>query len=168
MTANALFYYAIGLWAFSGVKIVVSAFYALQDTVTPVKVSVITFFSYIIFGVILMGPLKHGGLALALSLSSALNFTLLVFLLKRKLPEWKLSPISLSVLKVLLSAAVMGISVFYLKVKFFTYDYDPGVFNLASEVFFLVISGIVIYLISASIFRCGELKAIAELIKSKK
>lgn len=168
MTVNALFYYAIGLWAFSGVKIVVSAFYALQDTVTPVKVSVITFFSYIIFGVILMGPLQHGGLALALSLSSALNFTLLVFLLKRKLPEWKLSPISLSVLKVLLSAVVMGISVFYLKVKFFTYDYDPGVFNLAGEVFFLVISGIAIYLISASVFKCRELRAIVDLVKSRK
>jgi putative peptidoglycan lipid II flippase len=168
MTAYALFYYALGLWAFSGVKIVVSAFYALQDTVTPVKVSVVTFFSYIVFGITLMGPLKHGGLALALSLSSALNFTLLIFLLKRKLPAWKLSQISLSVLKVLLSAAVMGISVFCLKTKFFTYDYDPGILNLGLEVFFLVTSGIIIYMVSAVIFRCGELRSIMDLVKSRK
>ena len=115
-----------------------------------------------------MGPLKHGGLALALSLSSALNFTLLVFLLKRKLPHWSLAPVFISILKIFLSAAVMGAGVFFLKIKFFTYDYDPGVFNLGLEVFFLVISGIVIYLVAASVFKCGELRAIAELIKSKK
>ncbi|MFC1838849.1 murein biosynthesis integral membrane protein MurJ [Thermodesulfobacteriota bacterium] len=168
MTANALFFYALGLWAFSGVKIVVSAFYALQDTVTPVKVSVITFFSYIIFGVTLMGPLKHGGLALALSLSSALNFMLLVFLLKRKLPYWLLTPIIISVLKILMSAAVMGLSVFCLKLNFFPNGYDPGVFSLGVKVFFLVISGIIIYLVSASVFRCGELRAIVDLVKSRK
>ena len=42
LTAEALLYYAVGLWAFSGVRIVVSAFYALQDTKTPVKIAVIS------------------------------------------------------------------------------------------------------------------------------
>ena len=32
LTADALLYYALGLWAFSAVRIVVSTFYALQDT----------------------------------------------------------------------------------------------------------------------------------------
>lgn len=168
MTANALLYYALGLWAFSGVKIVVSAFYALQDTVTPVKVSVITFFSYLFLGVILMGPLKHGGLALALSLSSAINFMILVFLLKRKLLHWSLTPVFISVTKILLSAAVMGCCIFYLKINLFPSDCDAGVFHLASEVSFLVISGIIIYLVSAMIFRCRELRDILGLIKPER
>jgi len=168
MTADALLYYAIGLWAFSGVKIVVSAFYALQDTVTPVKVSVITFFSYLFLGIILMGPLKHGGLALALSLSSTINFMLLVFLLKRKLSYWNLTPIIISVLKILLSSAVMGFGVFYLKLKLFPHEPDPGIFNLIVQVSTMVISGIIIYLVAATIFRCRELSAISDLIKSRK
>ncbi len=168
MTANALLYYSLGLWAFSGVKIVVSAFYALQDTITPVKVSVITFFSYIFFGIILMGPLKHGGLALALSLSSALNFTLLVVLLKRKLPLWILTPIIISVLKVILSAAVMGVSVFYFSSIFLNGDSDFGSFELGAKVLLLVLSGVIIYLVSAFVFRCGELRAISELMKSRR
>jgi putative peptidoglycan lipid II flippase len=32
LTAEAVLYYAVGLWAFSGVRIVISAFYSLQDT----------------------------------------------------------------------------------------------------------------------------------------
>ena len=42
MTAQALFFYSVGLWAFSGIRVMVSAFYALQDTRTPVKIAVAT------------------------------------------------------------------------------------------------------------------------------
>ena len=59
LTAYALLYYAIGLWAFSGVRIVVSAFYALQDTRTPVRMAVISVVAKIILSVILMQWLAH-------------------------------------------------------------------------------------------------------------
>ncbi len=167
MTAVALMYYAFGLWAFSGVKIVVSGFYAIQDTVTPVKVSVVVFLLYLFSGMILMEPLNHGGLALALSIASTCNFLLLVYLFKKKMPNWKLSPILLSVFKIILSAAVMGLGVYYLKKKFFTYSPDPGVFNLVIEVAVLVVSGVVLYLAAALLFRCRELRAFTGLISKK-
>src|SRR5947208_13348378 len=40
-TAAAVLAYAVGLWAFAGVRIVVSAFYSLQDTRTPVLGAVV-------------------------------------------------------------------------------------------------------------------------------
>lgn len=168
-TATALMYYSLGLWAFSGVKIVVSGYYALQDTVTPVKVSVITFLSYLFLGIILMRtPLKHGGLALALSLSSAINFTLLVLLLKRKMPDWDLVPVFLSTLKIVLSAAIMGLGVYLLKHMYFPDIPDMGIIALIIQIAVLVISGIVIYLIAALMFRCRELNAFLGLIKNRK
>lgn len=168
MTAYALFFFALGLWASSGVKVIVSGFYALQDTITPVKVSIITFISYILFGIYLMGPLKHGGLALALSLSSALNFIMLVFLLKRRLSDWSLTPIITSVSKILLSSVIMGVSVAYMQLKFFPYDSNTGTFNLMIQVSALVISGIIIYCAAAWILRCRELSVFSDLIKSRK
>ncbi len=167
MTAIALMYYALGLWAFSGVRIVVSAFYALQDTVTPVKVSVVTFLAYLFFGLILMGPLKHGGLALALSLSSSINFILLVFLLKRKMPQWTLTPIIVSISKTFLSAVIMGLSVYCLKYLLFPGNPDAGVFKLAVEVVILIISGTIIYLLAALLFGCREIGALSRLIKRR-
>lgn len=167
MTATALIYYALGLWAFSGVKIVVSAFYALQDTLTPVKVSVIAFLSYLLLGVILMGPLKHGGLALALTLSSTINFVLLVFLLKKKISSWKLTPIAVSLLKVILSGTIMGVGIYYLKLLLFPDNPDQGTIDLMMQVAVLVISGIVIYLIAALMFRCRELNTFLGLIKKR-
>ena len=85
LTAVALLYYCAGLWAFSAVRIVVSMFYALQDTKTPVKMAVVSILVNIVMGIVLMGPLKHAGLALATSLASIVNLALLVWALRRKI-----------------------------------------------------------------------------------
>ena len=62
-----------------------STFYALQDTRTPVEMAVVAILANIVLGVALMGPLQHGGLALATSLASMLNLILLTRVLRRRL-----------------------------------------------------------------------------------
>jgi len=108
LTATALFYYGIGLWAFSAVRIVVTLFYALQDTRTPVKMAAISILVNIVLGVILMWPLRHGGLALATSLASMVNLYLLVRALKKKVGLIHWHAILLSVRKTVICSAVMG------------------------------------------------------------
>jgi putative peptidoglycan lipid II flippase len=83
MTARALLCYSVGLWAVAGVRTVVPAFYALQDTWTPLKIALICLCANVILNALLILPLQHAGLALATSLSSFLN----LFLLSRKLSE---------------------------------------------------------------------------------
>ncbi len=85
LTAGALLYYGMGLWAFSTVRIVVMLFYALQDTATPVRTAVIAIAFNAVCGVVLMRWMGYGGLALAASLASALNLGLLVHALKQKI-----------------------------------------------------------------------------------
>lgn len=85
ITSTALFYYSFGLFAYAGVKIMVSAFYSLKDTKTPVKTAFAAFILNVILNVILMFPLKVGGLALATSISSMVNFFLLFYLLRKKI-----------------------------------------------------------------------------------
>src|SRR2546422_3259975 len=72
-TAAAVLAYAVGLWAFAGVRIVVSAFYSLQDTRTPVLVAAGPPPPHIALALLLVGPLRHAGLALATALSAILN-----------------------------------------------------------------------------------------------
>jgi putative peptidoglycan lipid II flippase len=83
MTARALLCYSVGLWAIAGVRTVVPAFYALQDTWTPLKIALICLGANVVLNGLLIVPLQHAGLALATSLSSFLN----LFLLSRKLRE---------------------------------------------------------------------------------
>jgi putative peptidoglycan lipid II flippase len=108
MTAQALLYYALGLAGFAGVRIVVPAFYSLQDTKTPVKVAFAALVANAVLGALLMHPLKHGGLALATSLAAGLNFSLLVFLLRKKMGKIGLGKIARSFFKSLGASLLMG------------------------------------------------------------
>jgi putative peptidoglycan lipid II flippase len=84
LTAQALLFYAVGLWAFSLVRIVVAAFYSLQDTRSPMKAAIVALVVNVALSVALMFPLKHGGIALATSVASAVNFGLLWVILRRR------------------------------------------------------------------------------------
>jgi putative peptidoglycan lipid II flippase len=87
-TSLALMGYAVGLPAFSCVRPLVSAFYALEDTKTPVKIAVISLLVNISLGILLMQKLDHLGLALAASISSWSNVILLGLALNRKTGQW--------------------------------------------------------------------------------
>ncbi len=109
-TADALLFYSMGIWAIVGVRIVTATFYSMQDTKTPVKVAVIAMATNIIMSVILMGPLKHSGLAFANAIASSANFILLFYFLRRRLGRIDAMRILKSFIKISVAAALMGIS----------------------------------------------------------
>ncbi len=89
-TAMAVLCYAVGLWAFGGVRIIVAAFYSLQDTKTPAVSAAIAVAANIAFSLLLMSPLGASGLALATALAGMVNGGILVAVLNRRLGgvEW--------------------------------------------------------------------------------
>src|SRR5205809_3147086 len=103
-TAAAVLAYAVGLWAFAGVRIVVSAFYSLQDTRTPVLVAAVALAANIALSLLLMGPLRHAGLALATALSAILNMAVLLVFLARRLGAFGWETILRSHARVLLAS----------------------------------------------------------------
>lgn len=84
-TAWALGFYALGLAAFSAVRIVAQTFYALGDSRTPAKAGIAAVGLNVAFALSLMGPLAHGGLALAASASATANLVILLWLLRKRL-----------------------------------------------------------------------------------
>ncbi|MCC7017423.1 MAG: murein biosynthesis integral membrane protein MurJ [Rhodospirillales bacterium] len=83
-TAAALAVYATGLPAYVLAKALTPAFYAREDTATPVKISVVCMVANLVLNILLMGPLLHVGIALATSLSAWLNVLLLARTLMRR------------------------------------------------------------------------------------
>lgn len=85
-TAHALLGYSVGLWAVGGLRITVPAFYALRDTKTPVVVAFIAFVTNAVLGYVLglYFSLHQFGLALASSISAAVNFLLLIYILNKR------------------------------------------------------------------------------------
>jgi len=85
ITVAALLFYAIGLFALSGIEILSRGFYALSDTRTPVAFAVVSMLANLILCLILVGPFGIRGLGLALSLSAILEFSLLFRVLRRRM-----------------------------------------------------------------------------------
>lgn len=91
MVAWALLWYAAGLVGHALLEIVVRAFYALHDTRTPVLVGAGAMSLNVIFSLAFsagferLGWAPHGGLALANSLATALECSLLLFLMRKRL-----------------------------------------------------------------------------------
>ncbi|MBN2439215.1 MAG: murein biosynthesis integral membrane protein MurJ [Deltaproteobacteria bacterium] len=85
LTSQALLCYAVGLWAFSVIRIIVSAFYSLQDTKAPMKAAIVALIVNAAFSVALMFPLQHAGLALATSIATAVNVGMLWIILRKRI-----------------------------------------------------------------------------------
>jgi putative peptidoglycan lipid II flippase len=83
-TAAALAVFAAGLPAYVLVKALAPGFFAREDTATPVKISIVCLVINLVLNLILMGPLKHVGIATATAVSSWLNALLLAFVLRRR------------------------------------------------------------------------------------
>lgn len=85
LTASSLFCYSLGLVAFAAAKVTASAFYALSDTKTPVRIAVICMILNSALNLLLMGPLGVGGLALSTSIAAWANAGLLLWHLRKKI-----------------------------------------------------------------------------------
>jgi putative peptidoglycan lipid II flippase len=84
-TAWALVCYCVGLPAYAAVRVLVPTFYALGDTRTPVRASLLAVVVNLGLNLALMRPLGHLGLALSTSLTAMLNFVQLSLYLRRRL-----------------------------------------------------------------------------------
>ncbi len=164
MTLKALFFYTLGLWAFSSNRVMVSAFYALQDTKTPVKIAILTMAANFVFSLLLMRPLQHGGLALSLSLASAMQFFLLLHFLKKKAPLLGLRPIVTSSVKSVMAALAMGACIQYLYARWMVSSPGPELWALSVRLIILVPAGAAIYFLLARLLRCDELAALGDIV----
>jgi len=144
----------------------VAAFYALQDTKTPVKVAFVAFLINLVASLVLMGPLKHGGIALALSLSSSIQFCLLAFFLKRRVDNFNLIPVLLSALKCAVSAVVMGTGVLLLYSRFLGGNLGQGLWHVIFNLGGLIAAGVMIYFVVARILGCRELSSVMDIFRS--
>ncbi|MEW6076615.1 MAG: murein biosynthesis integral membrane protein MurJ [Thermodesulfobacteriota bacterium] len=154
MTAQALLFYSLGLWAVSAARIVVSVFYALSDTRTPVLMAFVASLANIGFGLALMGPLAHGGLALAVSLSAVVNFILLMGALRARLPSLKMSAVTVSFVRSAVCSGLMGLVVREASVRLI--PAGAGVAGLLAGIPACIVAGVACYVFFAYIAGSGE------------
>lgn len=107
----ALRFFALGLLGHVGLELAARAFFAQQDTVTPLLVAVAAAAANIALGLVLMRWLAHGGLALANSLAVSAEVVVLLVLLRRRWGGVEGRRLVYTLARVMLATALMAVAV---------------------------------------------------------
>lgn len=158
-TYMALWFYSLGIFGYGGAKLVSSCFYALQDTKTPVTISIFSMGLNLVFSLFLMEGLEGGGLALATSLSSLFNLALLLGVLRRRIGRlggWKILAVFF---KALLASVIMGLVSHWMVCSI-----GVGVMGVS----FAILIGVATLFILSRILRIEESTLILKLIRRQR
>ena len=107
----ALRFYALGLVGHACLEVAARAFFAQQDTLTPLYLATGSALLNVGLGVLLMGPLGHGGLALANSLAVTLEVSALLLILRRRWGRVGGARTAAALVRVLAASGVMVVAI---------------------------------------------------------
>ncbi len=190
LTGYALSAFAVGLWSVSMVRLIVPAFYAIQDTRTPVITAAGAFVTNCCFSLLLMGPvsatgesrvadaiavvtqtisvfnLRHAGLALSTSLAATVNLILLVLMLRRRLGPLGAGELAGSFARSLLASAAMVPAVRY--VAGLTEWSAHGHLIVHAAVLLAAVSvGIAVFVVVAALLGGSEVQSVTRLVRQR-
>jgi len=164
LTEVALVCYTAGLFALATLRLVISTFYALKDTRTPLKIGIVVVIFNIILDLILVRYLAHAGIALATSIAAIAHLIILSFALDKKVKGifsgelvgffWKISSASF----------FMGVSCWLIS-RYFDFNLDLNVKIVQfGQVMISVLFGLIVYYFSGIILGIPEFKNARKII----
>ncbi len=154
-TAEALQLYAIGLFAYSAIKIMVPAFYAINNTRFPVIGSFLGVTVNLIIINLIIEQLQHKGIALSTSCSIGVNFLFLGVALYKKLDGLPLMHLGKGLLKIGIATLMMATIIITLQ-QWITSWMNGSLLTHGIGVFFLIGCGAGTYGISLQLLKLPE------------
>ncbi|SRR6266404_869924 len=166
-TAGALQFYAIGLVAYSAVKVLAPAFYALDRRYLPMLISllsILTNFALNWFFTFHLG-FGHRGLALSVSLVAIINFLLLYIMMGRYAGGLETGSLMKTLAKVLVAGAAL-VGVCWLALQFLFSSSIP-LWREIIDLTTTIALGVVIFFGAAYFLRVNEVQDIVDLVRRK-
>lgn len=163
-TAVALFYYSIGIFAYSAIHVLSRTFYALKDTTTPVFLGSLSMVLNIILNFLLIKPMGHGGLALAYSLTGIFNMFLLLWVLRKKIGSIDGKNMLRSFCNSLLASIIMGVAVFLVNCWLESILDVTNKMGQSLVVMVCIALGVVLYLVIALAFKMEEARWVGQVL----
>ncbi len=165
-TAQTLGYFALSFVAQSLIPILARSFYAMKDTKTPVRITIIAVGLDIVGSIILGFAMGVEGLALSYSISSLINAGALLVILHRRLGDLREADIIRSVGRIAGVTVLMAITVQMTKQLLVSFgislDYALGVLIQLLVAGFV---GVISYMVFATLLRIEEATSITGAIQ---
>jgi len=166
-TANVSIMYCIGIFAFSGIKILTQVFYAIDRAGTAVKISIASMILNVIFSVALMIPFGYLGLALAATISGTVHFFLLYRFTAKYTGDIETGPLIKFTLKITAASLVMGIAVKLIAVAINSTSAEFSRQVNAAAVFVSIFGGAGIYFALVKMLKIEEAGVIINLFRKQ-
>jgi putative peptidoglycan lipid II flippase len=116
-------------------------------------------------GLLLMGPMLQGGLALATSLAAAVNILILFVILVRRLGDFPTGELLVSITRISAASAVMGaVIVYVLPLGNWARGLTASNFGVLLG---CVSGGLAAFVASAHILRCREQKSLLSFLRDR-
>lgn len=164
MTAEVVFYASWGLLAQVAQPILLRTFYALGEVGIPAVAGLASVGLNIVFSLILTPALGHGGLALANSLAASFYVLSLYINLKGRLPYLETRALVKSCTSIGMSAIFMGGVLLILSKALHLFNPLQSTFMLGIKIIFLAGVSLMVFFVSALIFRVEEMKLLQNLV----
>lgn len=166
-TAQALIFFAIGLPFIAAVRVTTNAFFSIKDSRTPVLMANLAVVVNIGAALLLMMPMAHNGLALALSISALANFAFQLMAYHRKVGPVGLKLMTRSLLRIATATLVMAVTVALLRhFGGFFVATDPLSHQIA-ELALCIAVGMVLYPIILFLIRSEELHEMWGMVRRR-
>jgi putative peptidoglycan lipid II flippase len=161
LTAATLLTFLVGLAAHAMIAVLARAFYARQDTLTPVLAGLVSVAVNTTLAVALAGPLGLPGVGLAIAIGAWLEVAILLVVLKRRVPQLALGPVALVAGRALLATALASAVAFALHGGLVLIGDDtPGKVELVVRMAIVGGVGLAVYTLLAVALRIPELASI--------
>jgi putative peptidoglycan lipid II flippase len=168
-TAAALRFYAIGLAAYSGVKVLAPAFYAVGKKQLPMLVSLLSIavnFGLNWFFRFQLG-FDHRGLALSTSLVAITNFLLLYMMMRRHAVHLETRALLFTLAKLAIAGIALALVCIGAKWMFFQSLQSLRIWQKAIEVGVTVVLGGAVFFVAAYLLHVAELRDVVVLLRTK-
>ena len=164
-TADALVFYAIGLYGYSAVKVFAPAFYALDQARVPVIASVVGMTSNVALVLLLHPLLGFKGIALGTALAATANFAVLAVAWRRLHGGLGGAGIYRQLARTVLASAVMVAAVIAVKAAIAPLLPAAGMARQAPLALVPIAAGAVVYFAAARLLGVKELSEVAAALR---
>ncbi len=153
LTGQALLYYSFGMIGYGIMEILNKAFYSMQDSKTPMKISIVAILLNVTLSVLLVNKIGYVGLPLAASGTSIAIACIMLYTLNKKIEKIVDRDVIKELMKTIVSGILMAVSIIFVRPYL---GINSIIILLVSVVIGLIIYSISMYILKSNVI--GEIK----------